>query len=126
MNLRLAMLTVLVLDSGCDSSRRHRAPTAAASAVASAVAADGSIRVEVDAAGYHPAKVKAPAGKPAKLVFRRTSEEGCGEKLVFPALGITKDLPLGVDVAVELTMPATGSLAFTCGMDMYRGSVVAE
>jgi len=29
-------------------------------------------------------------------------------------------------VAVDITMHATGQVAFTCGMDMYRGAVVAR
>ena len=61
-----------------------------------------------------------------RLVFTRTSDEGCGQQLVFPTLGIRRDLPLNRAVTVDLTMPATGSVAFTCGMDMLRGSVVVQ
>jgi len=84
------------------------------------------IRITVDAEGYHPTSVTAAAGKPARLVFTRTSDEGCGQQLVFPQLDIRKDLPLNQPVSVDVTMPATGSIAFACGMDMYRGSVVAK
>jgi plastocyanin domain-containing protein len=91
-------------------------------------AADGrpTIKVTVDAAGYHPSEAKAKAGKPVRLEFTRTTDEGCGQQLVFPALDIKKDLPLNQPVAVDVTMPESGKLAFACGMDMYRGSVVAE
>lgn len=93
-----------------------------------APAADGRpiIKVTVDAAGYHPSEAKAKAGKPLRLEFTRTTDEGCGQQLVFPSLDIKKDLPLNQTVAVDVTMPASGKLAFTCGMDMYRGAVVAE
>jgi plastocyanin domain-containing protein len=84
------------------------------------------IAVTVDGAGYHPAEIKAPAGQPAHLVFTRTSDEGCGQQLVFPTLNIRKDLPLNQPVPVDITMPASGSVAFTCGMAMWKGSVVAE
>ncbi|MCC6214837.1 MAG: cupredoxin domain-containing protein [Polyangiaceae bacterium] len=126
MKTRPIVLASVVLAAACDPAAKPHGSTPAASVEAPAVAAGGSIQITVDASGYHPATVKAPAGKAAKLLFKRTSDEGCGDKLVFPALGISKDLPLGVEVPVDITMPASGSLAFTCGMDMYRGSVVAQ
>jgi plastocyanin domain-containing protein len=89
-------------------------------------AAVAPIAITVDGTGYHPPSVNAPAGKPVRLVFTRTSDEGCGQQLVFPSLNIRKDLPLKQAVPVEFTMPASGSVAFTCGMAMYRGSVVAQ
>ncbi len=86
----------------------------------------GPIAIRVDGSGYHPGSVHAPAGKPARLVFTRTSDEGCGQQLVFPTLDIRKDLPLNQPVIVDLTMPASGSVAFTCGMNMLRGSLVVQ
>lgn len=93
-----------------------------------APAADGrpTVKVAVDAAGYHPSEAKAQAGKPVRIEFTRVSDEGCGQQVVFPSLDIKKDLPLNQPVAVDVTMPASGKLAFTCGMDMYKGSLVAE
>lgn len=82
--------------------------------------------VTVNASGYQPAEITAPAGQPVRLVFTRTTDEGCGQQLVFPALDIRRDLPLEEPVAVDLTMPASGALRFTCGMDMYEGSLVAR
>jgi plastocyanin domain-containing protein len=45
---------------------------------------------------------------------------------VTAALDLHLDLPLDTDGAVEVTVPPQGSLAFTCGMGMLRGSVVAR
>jgi plastocyanin domain-containing protein len=84
------------------------------------------IKVSVDASGYHPTEAKAKAGMPVRIEFTRTTDEGCGQQLVFPEQNIKKDLPLNQPVAVDLTMPASGKVAFACGMDMYRGSIVAE
>jgi plastocyanin domain-containing protein len=39
---------------------------------------------------------------------------------------LQRDLPLNVTVPIEVTVPASGALAFTCGMNMYRGSVVVR
>ncbi len=85
-----------------------------------------SISVEVGAHGYTPGEVTARAGEEVRLVFTRTSDEGCGQQLVFPDLNIHRDLPLGEAVPVDVTMPASGTVAFTCGMGMYRGSVVVR
>ena len=84
------------------------------------------IAIAVGARGYTPSEVEAPAGAPVRLVFTRTSDDGCGQQLVFPDLELRRDLPLGEPVSVDITMPAAGRVAFTCGMDMYRGAVVAR
>lgn len=84
------------------------------------------IAIAVGPKGYEPSEVKAAAGKPVRLSFTRTSDEGCGQKLVIPSEKVEKDLPLGQAVAVDLTMPASGKIGFTCGMGMLKGAVVAE
>ena len=102
---------------------------AAATACNKSEAASGGpppIAITVDAKGYQPSSVSAPAGQLARLVFTRTTDDGCGQQLAFPSLGIQKDLPLNKPVSVDITMPASGSVAFTCGMDMWRGSVVVQ
>ena len=104
--------------SGCDTSAEP--PEAAASAVVRRV------EVEVHASGYAPASVQAVAGEPLALVFRRTTDQGCGEELVFPDHDIRRDLPLNEDVVVELTPSSGEAIRFTCGMDMYRGSIVVQ
>lgn len=85
-----------------------------------------SVNVIVNENGYTPASLKAPAGQPVRIVFTRTSDAGCGQQLVFPSMKIHRDLPLNKPVAVDVTMPKAGELTFTCGMDMYRGAIVAE
>jgi plastocyanin domain-containing protein len=83
------------------------------------------IAVNVLESGYEPARASADAGTKVRLVFTRKTDEGCGQQIVIPALGIRRDLPLERPVAVDVTMPDSGVLAFTCGMAMYKGSVVA-
>lgn len=85
-----------------------------------------SIAVEVGGSGYSPSEVTAAAGEEVRLVFTRTSDDGCGQQLVFPDMNIRRDLPLDEAVPVDITMPASGTVAFTCGMGMYRGSVVVR
>jgi plastocyanin domain-containing protein len=84
------------------------------------------VSVQVGATGYDPAVVTGEAGKPLRLVFRRTTDKGCGQQLVIPAEKIQRDLPLDQPVAVDVTVPSSGKLAFTCGMGHYDGAVVAQ
>ena len=88
--------------------------------------ADGRVPVRVDGEGYHPATIRARAGQAITLVFTRTTDETCGQQLVFPTQNIRRDLPLNQAVEVPVTVPATGSLAFTCGMNMYRGQLAVQ
>lgn len=124
----LVLLGTVSLASGCKTAPTPEAQPQEAVQVTAAGSKPPSapISIAVDGTGYHPPAVNAPAGKPTVLVFTRTSDQGCGQQLVFPSLNIRKDLPLNKPVRVEFTMPVSGSVAFTCGMDMYRGSVVAQ
>ena len=85
-----------------------------------------TVAVEVGARGYTPEEITATPGEALHLVFTRTSDDGCGQQLVFPDLDIRRDLPLDEPVAVEVTAPASGRLRFTCGMDMWRGAVLVR
>ena len=82
--------------------------------------------VTVDGEGYHPSTVSVRAGQPTTIVFTRTSDEGCGHQLVFPSLNLRRDLPLNQPVEVQVTPNAAAPIAFTCGMGMLHGSVVAS
>lgn len=86
----------------------------------------GAITVLVNEYGYKPATVQAKAGELLKLVFKRTTDKGCGGEVVFPDHNIKKQLPVGEEVIVELTPKHNEQIAFTCGMGMYEGKVVAS
>jgi plastocyanin domain-containing protein len=118
-----AALSLLTLSIACE---RSPTGTGQEAAPAGSNVAPTSLAVTVDAAGYHPDSVSAPAGRPVHLTITRTSDDGCGQQIVFPSLDIRRDLPLNKAVTVEFSMPSSGSLAFTCGMDMLRGSIIAQ
>ncbi len=120
---------VLATLAGCQQTSTSPAPSPATPVAAAAperVAPGGIVTIRVDASGYHPSRVTATAGSEITLSFLRTTSEGCGEQLKIPSLSITRDLPVNVAVAIPVRVPASGSLGFTCGMDMYRGSVVVQ
>lgn len=85
-----------------------------------------TVRITVSKKGFSPASVSAEQGSPLTLIFRRPKNEGCGNKVVFPSLNITRDLPVGKNVTIKFTPSETGSISFTCGMGMYKGSIVVS
>lgn len=84
------------------------------------------VNVMVTGSGYEPATIEAQAGKALTLVFKRTTDEGCGDELVFPGRDIRRQLPLNQEVTVALTPQKPQTISFTCGMGMYKGSIVAS
>ena len=76
--------------------------------------------------GYEPATIRVSAGKPVRLVFDRQETSSCSEEVVFPSFGVRKFLPAFQTTAFEVTPPSPGTYAFTCGMGMLHGTLVAE
>jgi len=118
----IALSAALVTVAACKKDPPP-APRAPAEVVAPA---SGRVPVTVDGEGYRPATIRAAAGRQLTLVFTRTTDECCGQQLVFPTASVRRDLPLNQPVEVPVTVPASGSLAFTCGMSMYQGAVVVQ
>jgi RND family efflux transporter MFP subunit len=74
---------------------------------------------------FEPSRVTLSAGVRARVTFIRTSDKTCATEVLFPSLAIKRTLPLNQPVVIELT-PSSGELAFTCGMNMLRGTIVAR
>lgn len=87
--------------------------------------ADRRVEIRVDHRGFHPSTVNAERGEPLTLVFLRTEERGCGNRVKFPDHDIQRDLPVNERVAVTIT-PNADRITFTCGMGHMRGTIVAE
>lgn len=86
----------------------------------------GATKITVSKNGYEPASVNAKKGEKLTLAFYRADAENCGGEVVFPKLKITKKLPVGETVLVEITPTESGELAFACGMDMLKGKVLVQ
>lgn len=114
-----------LLAAGCDKGKQASGGDAPG---VTTIAADGTreMSITVNEHGYTPWSLSAPAGQKVRLVFTRTTDEGCGQQVAFPATNVRRDLPLNKPVSVEVTMPASGSLGFQCGMGMYKGAVVVQ
>ena len=90
-----------------------------------ATTTEQAFQVTVTAGDFQPSTLTMKAGVPARVTFRRTAESSCATEVVFPSLKIRRALPLNEPVEVRFT-PAAGEMAFVCGMDMFRGTVVAR
>lgn len=98
-----------------------------ASAPAAKPAADGVQRATVIIDGeYRPARVQVKAGRPLELTFIRKERVGCGDVVLIPALGLKKTLKPGERAVVRVTPRRSGTIAFTCGMKMYKGQIAVR
>jgi plastocyanin domain-containing protein len=76
--------------------------------------------------GYQPAAIMVKAGQPVRLNFTRREASTCGEEVVLPGFGKRAHLPQDQTVSVEVLPDKPGEYEFTCGMNMYRGKLIAE
>ncbi len=86
-----------------------------------AVAPGQIIEVRVRDGVYDPALIEAKAGKGISLKFIREDETACASQVLFPELGIQKELPLGRPVVIRIVPEQAGEYAYQCQMGMYRG-----
>jgi plastocyanin len=84
------------------------------------------VRVNVTEASFDPQRITLRAGAPARITFTRTSDKTCATAVVFASLNIRRELPLNVPVTLEFTPDKVGEIAFACGMNMLRGTVVVQ
>ena len=84
------------------------------------------VRVTVTETSFDPQRLTLRAGVPARVTFTRTSEKTCATTVVFPSLNIRRDLPLNEPVTIEFTPEKAGEIAFACGINMLRGTIVVQ
>jgi plastocyanin domain-containing protein len=89
-------------------------------------AGSGEIPITADDKGFSPSSVTVQKGSKATLVFTRTSDKTCADKVVFPELKIEKDLPMNTPVKIDVPTDKEQKLTFQCGMAMYKSSVVVN
>ena len=125
----LALLAAVAGAPGCAKPPADEPATTTATPEPAPAPAAGEARVvevTVDGQGFHPATIQATAGQPVTLALTRTTDETCGTEIVVPALGIDRKLPLNERVEVTLTPAEKGEIAFACGMDMLKGTIVVD
>lgn len=75
--------------------------------------------------GYDPDLIVVEAGRPVRLHFNRQETAACSEMVVFPDFQISRQLPAGETVTIDLEAPEAGEYEFACQMGMIRGKLVA-
>lgn len=59
-----------------------------------------------------------------ELEFTRTTEETCASSVVFPELGVTRELALNQPVRIAVPAEQPRTLAFQCGVGNHRSAVI--
>ena len=89
------------------------------------VAVEGDIEIIVEG-GYSPESISIPKGKTSKITFLRKDSNPCLEEVTLGDFKIRKQLPLNEKVTIELTPIQTGEFKYSCGMNMYHGTIVVR
>jgi cobalt-zinc-cadmium efflux system membrane fusion protein len=104
-----------------------RPPSAPATTpVPSAAAASPQLRVTITAKGFEPDRLSLPAGQISRVSFLRTTDETCAKEILVPSLNVKRALPLNQPVVIEVRAGPAGHIAFTCGMNMLKGTLVVQ
>lgn len=86
-----------------------------------------TVEIMVTEDGYRPSTVTLKRGVPARLVFERKTTSECLDEVEAPALGLKRSrLADSGTTSFELTPEKEGSYALTCGMSMFRATVIVQ
>jgi hypothetical protein len=73
--------------------------------------------------GYQPDSIRARAGVPLRVVFRREDDDACSERVVFSSPRLDRRLSATGATTIDLPAHPPGEIRFTCGMGRYRGRI---
>ena len=104
-------------------------PAQAASGSASTHAKDPApaqvVEMKVVDTGFEPKQIDVKPGTNVTLNITRTSDLTCSTKILVPSKKITKDLPLGKTVAVNLGVVEKGEIKFGCDMNLMDHGMIS-
>lgn len=80
--------------------------------------------IAVSQSRYTPNVTTVKKGVPLRLAFTADESAGCAREVVFPTLNISKILPVGQTVTLDILPEKVGELPFQCSMDMSRGKLI--
>lgn len=76
--------------------------------------------------GYAPDLIRIPAGHRVTLRFIREEDSACSREVVFPTLDMRRELPSFATTDIVIPPQPSGRIRFSCGMNMYEGTLVVE
>lgn len=95
--------------------------------IAGCAASKGNVvKIAITDNGFEPARVTVAKGQAVTIEFKRTAEFTCATEAVFKESGERVKLPLGETVRYTITPSASGTIAYACPMDMYKGEIVVQ
>lgn len=117
----LAMVAANAQSSGLEAHGSQKGPAGHAQIRAKPVQ---KVTIIVDN-GFSPSTVKVKAGQPVQLTFD-VKHRGYASTVVFQSLKITKELNDGKKTVITFTPSKAGTIAYACGMNMLKGSIVVK
>jgi plastocyanin domain-containing protein len=118
----IVVVALVPIAFACKKSEAQPSPAP----VASITVTGKRIDVKASGEGFTPNAINVKKGEATTLVFTRTTDDTCATKVVFPEIKLEKELPLNQQVAVELPVDKDRTLAFQCGMGMFKSKVVIQ
>lgn len=82
--------------------------------------------IKITERGFEPYVLRFRRGVRTRITFVRTTDATCAREVVFPELGIKRELPLNQPVVITLTPTKRSEFSFTCGMNMMRGKLIVQ
>lgn len=93
------------------------------SSTTSTVEGQQTVVITARTGSYSPANVAIRAGLPTVLIVRSDNAQGCVRSFVIPSRDVQEILPVRGDTRIELGVSQPGTLAYSCGMGMYTGTI---
>src|SRR5512134_974038 len=85
-----------------------------------------TVNVLVNNGKYSPSVINVKAKRMVHLNFKLGKNPGCGDTVVIKGFNIKKKLAKGKTTTVMFTPTKPGRYAFTCGMNMMKGTIVVK
>lgn len=80
--------------------------------------------IAVSQSRYTPNVTTVKKGVPLRLSITADESAGCAREIVFPTLNMSRILPVGQTVTLDILPEKAGELPFQCSMDMSRGKLI--
>lgn len=83
------------------------------------------VEMHITYTGFEPNTLRIKKGIPVKWVIYGDQVSSCTNKIIVPALNISKSIVSGTNI-VNFTPQTSGTIDFSCWMGMVRGKFIAE